>query len=123
MPQYPNINLFYLFSQFRVAIFLSGRSGTGEPVFSAPSVVISTLESGKPSSAPSSLRAAAPDPSRVAISWEPGPFPNGPLISYVLRLADTQPNTNDALEVSTFLSIGDDIKNSKGKSSNGLFLF
>lgn len=64
-----------------------------------PSVVISTLESGKPSSAPSALRAAAPDPSRVAISWEPGPFPNGPLISYVLRLADTQPNTNDAIEV------------------------
>ncbi|CAH0586987.1 unnamed protein product [Chrysodeixis includens] len=84
--------------RFRVAIFLSGRGGTGEPVYSAPSVVISTLESGKPSSAPSSLRAAAPDPSRVAISWEPGPFPNGPLISYVLRLTNTQPNTNDALE-------------------------
>ncbi|CAK1585368.1 unnamed protein product [Parnassius mnemosyne] len=84
--------------RFRVAIFLSGRVGSGEPVYSAPSVVISTLESGKPSSAPTALRAAAPDPSRVAISWEPGPFPNGPLISYVLRLADTQPNTNDALE-------------------------
>lgn len=82
-----------------MAIFLSGRGGTGEPVYSAPSVVISTLESGKPSSAPSSLRAAAPDPSRVAISWEPGPFPNGPLISYVLRLTNTQPNTNDAVEV------------------------
>ncbi|KOB74270.1 Tyrosine-protein kinase receptor, partial [Operophtera brumata] len=37
---------------------------------------------GKPSSPPSALRAAAPDPTRVAISWEPGPFPNGPLISY-----------------------------------------
>ncbi|KAM3965054.1 LOW QUALITY PROTEIN: receptor protein-tyrosine kinase sevenless [Aphomia sociella] len=84
--------------RFRVAIFLSGRGGTGEPFYSAPSVVISTLESGKPSSPPSSLRAAAPDPSRVAISWEPGPFPNGPLVSYVLRLTDTQPNTNDALE-------------------------
>ncbi|XP_032516846.2 proto-oncogene tyrosine-protein kinase ROS isoform X1 [Danaus plexippus] len=84
--------------RFRVAIFLSSHSGSGEPVYSTPSVVISTLESGKPSSAPSSLRAAAPDPSRVAISWEPGPFPNGPLISYVLRLGDTQPNTNDALE-------------------------
>nr|XP_026496387.1 proto-oncogene tyrosine-protein kinase ROS isoform X1 [Vanessa tameamea] len=84
--------------RFRVAIFLSGHSGAGEPVYSKPSVVISTLESGKPSSAPTALRAAAPDPSRVAISWEPGPFPNGPLISYVLRLADAQPNTNDALE-------------------------
>ncbi|XP_049872297.1 proto-oncogene tyrosine-protein kinase ROS isoform X2 [Pectinophora gossypiella] len=84
--------------RFRVAIFLSGHSGIGEPVYSAPSVVISTLESGKPSSAPSALRAAAPDPSRVAISWEPGAFPNGPLISYVLRLTDTQPNTIDALE-------------------------
>ncbi|XP_039755125.1 proto-oncogene tyrosine-protein kinase ROS isoform X1 [Pararge aegeria] len=82
--------------RFRVAIFLSGHNG--EPVYSTPSVVISTLESGEPSSAPTALRAAAPDPSRVAISWEPGPFPNGPLISYVLRLADTQPNTNDALE-------------------------
>ncbi|XP_072932674.1 proto-oncogene tyrosine-protein kinase ROS [Epargyreus clarus] len=84
--------------RFRVAIFLSGHGGTGEPVYSAPSVVILTLESGKPSSAPTALRAAAPDPSRVAISWEPGPFPNGPLISYVLRLTDTQPNTIDALE-------------------------
>ncbi|XP_073955418.1 receptor protein-tyrosine kinase sevenless isoform X2 [Choristoneura fumiferana] len=78
--------------RFRVAIFLSGRSGASEPVYSAPSVVISTLESGKPSSTPASLRAAAPDSTRIAISWEPGSFPNGPLISYVLRLADTQPN-------------------------------
>ncbi|XP_053604338.1 proto-oncogene tyrosine-protein kinase ROS isoform X2 [Plodia interpunctella] len=84
--------------RFRIAIFLSGRGGTSEPFYSAPSVVISTLESGKPSSKPASLRAAAPDPSRVSISWEPGPFPNGPLVSYVLRLTDTQPNTIDALE-------------------------
>ncbi|RVE41944.1 hypothetical protein evm_013412 [Chilo suppressalis] len=84
--------------RFRVAIFLSGRGGPGEPVYSAPSVVISTQESGKPSSAPSSLRAAAPDPGRVAISWEPGSFPNGPLISYVLRLTDTHTKTIDALE-------------------------
>lgn len=72
---------------------------------SAPSVVISTLESGKPSSTPVALRAAAPDPTRVAISWEPGQFPNGPLISYVLRLTDTQPNTIDALEVKFFKHI------------------
>ncbi|KAI5646079.1 protein tyrosine kinase domain-containing protein [Phthorimaea operculella] len=84
--------------RFRVAIFLSGHSTSGDPVYSAPSVVISTLEDGKPSSPPSALRAAAPDSSRVAISWEPGPFPNGPLISYVLRLTDGQPNTIDALE-------------------------
>ncbi|CAK1555335.1 unnamed protein product [Leptosia nina] len=84
--------------RFRVAIFLSGRNGAGEPVYSAPSVVILTSDSGKPSSAPAALRAAAPDPSRVAISWEPGPFPNGQIISYVLRLADTQPNTIDVLE-------------------------
>ncbi|XP_045523257.1 proto-oncogene tyrosine-protein kinase ROS isoform X2 [Pieris brassicae] len=84
--------------RFRLAIFLSGRNGAGEPVYSAPSVVILTSDSGKPSSAPASLRAAAPDSSRVAISWEPGPFPNGQIISYVLRLADTQPNTIDVLE-------------------------
>ncbi|XP_041979738.1 proto-oncogene tyrosine-protein kinase ROS isoform X2 [Aricia agestis] len=82
--------------RFRVAIFLSGRGV--EPMYSAPSVVISTSDSGKPSSAPAALRAVAIDSSRVAVSWEPGPFPNGPLLSYVLRLADTQPNTNDALE-------------------------
>ncbi|CAH0683153.1 unnamed protein product [Spodoptera exigua] len=80
--------------RFRVAIFLSGRGGTGEPVYSAPSVVISTLESGKPSSAPTSLRAAAPDPSRVAISWEPGPFPNGPWSSeFVGKTLASSPNT------------------------------
>ncbi|KAG7298948.1 hypothetical protein JYU34_017414 [Plutella xylostella] len=84
--------------RFRVAIFLSGRSGSGEPIYSAPSVVISTLESGKPASPPAALRAAAPDPSRVAISWEPGPFANGPLIGFVLRLVDTQPNVYAALK-------------------------
>lgn len=73
--------------------------GGGDPVHSASSVVMSTLDSGSPGSAPTSLRAAAPDHSRVAISWQPGPFPNGPLISYVLRLVDTQPNTYAALEV------------------------
>lgn len=85
--------------QFRIAIFLSSRGGSVEPVYSAQSVVMSTLDSGTPGSPPSSLRAVAPDAGRVAVSWEPGPFPNGPLISYVLRLADTQPNSYTAIEV------------------------
>lgn len=53
---------------------------------SAPSVVILTLAAGSPSSAPVIVRAAAVDSYRVSVSWEPGPFPNGPLLSYVLQL-------------------------------------
>lgn len=53
---------------------------------SAPSVVILTCPAGLPTSAPVIVRAAAVDSYRVSVSWEPGPFSNGPLLSYVLRL-------------------------------------
>lgn len=73
-------------SQFRVALLLKSTQHNTEPIVSAPSVVILTLAAGLPASAPVIVRAAAVDSCRVSVSWEPGPFPNGPLLSYVLRL-------------------------------------
>ncbi|XP_046814673.1 proto-oncogene tyrosine-protein kinase ROS isoform X2 [Vespa crabro] len=72
--------------RFRVALLLKSSQHNPEPIVSAPSVVILTLAAGLPSSAPVIVRAAAVDSCRVSVSWEPGPFPNGPLLSYVLRL-------------------------------------
>lgn len=72
--------------QFRVALLLKSSQHNPEPIVSAPSVVILTYAAGLPTSAPVIVRAAAVDSYRVSVSWEPGPFPNGPLLSYVLRL-------------------------------------
>ncbi|XP_011637649.1 proto-oncogene tyrosine-protein kinase ROS isoform X2 [Pogonomyrmex barbatus] len=72
--------------RFRVALLLKSSQHNPEPIVSAPSVVILTYADGLPTSAPVIVRAAAVDSYRVSVSWEPGPFPNGPLLSYVLRL-------------------------------------
>nr|XP_012141859.1 PREDICTED: proto-oncogene tyrosine-protein kinase ROS isoform X2 [Megachile rotundata] len=72
--------------RFRVALLLKSSQHNPEPIVSAPSVVIRTLADGLPTSAPVIVRAAVVDSCRVSVSWEPGPFPNGPLLSYVLRL-------------------------------------
>lgn len=53
---------------------------------SEPSVVISTLPAGVPSSPPIIIRVTAVDSKRISISWKPGPFPNGPIHSYILEL-------------------------------------
>ncbi|XP_044740104.1 proto-oncogene tyrosine-protein kinase ROS [Chrysoperla carnea] len=71
--------------RFRVAVLL-WPNNADELVVSEPSVVISTLPLGVPSSAPIIVRAVAVDSSRISISWEPGPFPNGPILSYVLQI-------------------------------------
>lgn len=39
-------------------------------------------------SKPAIVRAVAIDHTRISVSWEPGPFPNGPLLSYVLQIKD-----------------------------------
>ncbi|XP_017879766.1 proto-oncogene tyrosine-protein kinase ROS isoform X2 [Ceratina calcarata] len=75
--------------RFRVALLLKSPQHNSEPIVSAPSVVIRTLAAGLPTSAPVIVRAVAVDSCRVSVSWEPGPFPNGPLLSYVLRLQGT----------------------------------
>lgn len=55
---------------------------------SEQSLVISTLPEGPPSSAPVIVRAVAVDHTRISISWEPGLYPNGPILSYVLKIKD-----------------------------------
>jgi len=72
--------------QFRVAMLLKSSQHNPEPIVSAPSVVILTYPAGLPTSAPVIVRTTAVDSYRVSISWEPGPFSNGPILSYVLRL-------------------------------------
>ncbi|XP_034935442.1 proto-oncogene tyrosine-protein kinase ROS isoform X2 [Chelonus insularis] len=72
--------------RFRVALLLKSSQHNPEPIVSSPSVVILTLAEGRPTSAPVIVRAAAVDSCRVSVSWEPGPFVNGPLLSYVLQL-------------------------------------
>lgn len=82
--------------QFRVALLLGHHS---DPVLSAQSVVISTLASGVPASPPALVRAVPIDSTRVSVSWEPGPFPHGPLLSYVLRITENHPQGYTALKV------------------------
>lgn len=55
-------------------------------------MVISTLEKGLPMSTPRIVSAIAVDHSRISVTWEPGPFANGPLLSYVLQIVDLQLN-------------------------------
>lgn len=76
--------------QFRVALQLSRQRE--EYLTSEESVVISTLEQGKPSSTPRIVSAIAVDHSRISVTWEPGPFPNGPILSYALEIVDLQMN-------------------------------
>ncbi|KAF7989871.1 hypothetical protein HCN44_008545 [Aphidius gifuensis] len=79
--------------RFRVTLLLKSSQHNPKPIVSDPSVVIQTLAAGRPTSAPVIVRAVAVDSYRVSVSWEPGPFPNGPLLSYVLQLQ----GANDSL--------------------------
>ncbi|XP_017769031.1 PREDICTED: proto-oncogene tyrosine-protein kinase ROS isoform X2 [Nicrophorus vespilloides] len=81
--------------RFRVALILSNLT---EPIVSPPSVVISTRPGGVPASPPSIVRAVPVDSTRISVSWEPGPFLHGPLLSYVLRITDNQPHGYSALK-------------------------
>ncbi|XP_071055369.1 proto-oncogene tyrosine-protein kinase ROS isoform X1 [Onthophagus taurus] len=75
--------------RFRVAILIYQLN---EPIFSAPSVVMMTLPQGAPMSPPASVRAVPVDCTRISVSWTPGSFPNGPILSYVVRLIDLETN-------------------------------
>lgn len=83
--------------RFRIAIMLSQTRDETLP--SKQSVVISTLAAGKPMSKPSIVRAVAVDHTRISVSWEPGPFPNGPVLSYVLQIKDLSSDGYSALKV------------------------
>ncbi|XP_035904405.1 protein sevenless isoform X2 [Anopheles stephensi] len=82
--------------RFRVALLLSPHHD--QVLTSEQSVIISTLPSGVPTSEPTIVRAVAVDHSRISISWEPGPFPNGPVLSYVLQIKDLHPIGYTALK-------------------------
>ncbi|XP_077293792.1 receptor protein-tyrosine kinase sevenless [Arctopsyche grandis] len=82
--------------RFRVAVLLSTHHT--DPIVSAASVVISTMAYGPPSSAPVELRVAAVDSNRISLSWEPGPFPNGRILSYILTISEIGPNRYSALK-------------------------
>ncbi|XP_058444154.1 protein sevenless isoform X2 [Malaya genurostris] len=82
--------------RFRVALLLSPRHD--EVLISEQSVIILTLAQGPPISEPKIVRAVAVDHSRISISWEPGPFPNGPVLSYVLQIKDLDPIGYSALK-------------------------
>ncbi|XP_055602255.1 proto-oncogene tyrosine-protein kinase ROS isoform X2 [Uranotaenia lowii] len=82
--------------RFRVALMLSSQHE--EMLISEQSVIILTLPMGSPMSEPKIVRAVAVDHSRISISWEPGPFPNGPVLSYVLQIKDTDPLGYSALK-------------------------
>uniref|UniRef100_A0A182MQB4 Tyrosine-protein kinase receptor n=1 Tax=Anopheles culicifacies TaxID=139723 RepID=A0A182MQB4_9DIPT len=82
--------------RFRVALLLSPNHD--QVLTSEQSVIISTLPSGVPTSEPTIVRAVAVDHSRISISWEPGPFPNGPVLSYVLQIKDLHPIGYSALK-------------------------
>ncbi|XP_062538057.1 proto-oncogene tyrosine-protein kinase ROS isoform X2 [Armigeres subalbatus] len=82
--------------RFRVALILSPNRD--DALISEQSVIILTLPQGVPMSEPKIVRAVAVDHSRISISWEPGPFPNGPILSYVLQITDLDSEDNSALK-------------------------
>lgn len=68
----------------------SAHHSTTEPIYSSESVIISTLPFGLPASPPQNVRATPVDATSITISWEPGLFPHGPILSYVLNITDNQ---------------------------------
>lgn len=70
-----------------------------EVLVSDESVIISTLAQGKPGSSPKIVRAVPIDHTRILISWEPGPFSNGALLSYVIQIRNINSNDFTALKV------------------------
>ncbi|XP_029733314.1 proto-oncogene tyrosine-protein kinase ROS isoform X3 [Aedes albopictus] len=82
--------------RFRVALILSPNRD--DALISEQSVIILTLPQGVPTSEPKIVRAVAVDHSRISISWEPGPFPNGPILSYVLQITDLDSEDYSALK-------------------------
>ncbi|KAL1483200.1 hypothetical protein MTO96_013085 [Rhipicephalus appendiculatus] len=71
--------------RFRVAwILLPNQS----PLFSQPSVVISTEPHGVPSTPPKITSLTTVGPRSIAVSWDPPLFPNGPILSYALYLVE-----------------------------------
>ncbi|KFM82027.1 Proto-oncogene tyrosine-protein kinase ROS, partial [Stegodyphus mimosarum] len=71
--------------RFRVAWILLENY---PPLFSEESIVISTLPYGAPSTSPTITCLTAVSCTRVSVSWNPPPFANGPILSYVLYIRE-----------------------------------
>ncbi|KAH1022662.1 hypothetical protein HUJ04_012034 [Dendroctonus ponderosae] len=82
------------YTKYRFRVALNLGHGHGEPIFSEQSLVIATLAEGVPASPPRHLQAAAVDAHSVSVTWEPGPFPHGPLLSYVLQIIESRSSTS-----------------------------
>lgn len=83
--------------QFRIALIFS--TNREMEIYSEPSLVISTLARGAPLSEPIIVRAVAVDHTRISLSWESGPFPNGPILFYMLQITEANDNGYLALKV------------------------
>ncbi|XP_076466207.1 protein sevenless-like [Babylonia areolata] len=74
----------YMTYQFKVLVVVTPLP---RHVFeSPPTVPITTLPHGVPTSAPTITRLSAPSPTVVSLSWKPPTFPNGPLLGYRINL-------------------------------------
>ncbi|KAH7938487.1 hypothetical protein HPB49_024612 [Dermacentor silvarum] len=83
--------------RFRVAwILLPNQS----PLFSQPSVVISTEPHGVPSTPPKITSLTTVGPRSIAVSWDPPLFPNGPILSYALYLVENPSGFTTVKDVS-----------------------
>lgn len=64
-----------------------------------------TMPQGAPVSPPSTIRVVPVDYSRISVSWEPGPFPNGPILSYVVKITKNDSPNYSAVKVHHLLYI------------------
>ncbi|RWS11184.1 proto-oncogene tyrosine-protein kinase ROS-like protein [Dinothrombium tinctorium] len=77
--------------RFRVAWIIHPQF---PPVFSLPSLEIVTAAYGEPSTPPVITSLVATGPTHISVSWEPPPYPNGPLIAYMLYLFEGSNTTH-----------------------------
>lgn len=68
--------------------------------YSEESLIIITHPQGPPKGEPNIVRAVAVDQTRISISWEPGLFPNGPILFYMLQIKESY--RGDYLTVKVF---------------------
>lgn len=84
-----------------------GRHNFGaDAIYSERSVVIATLAAGPPASPPQHVHAAPVDAHSVSVTWEPGPFPHGPLLSYVLHITETGSSGRPGYQGRTEVKVG-----------------
>lgn len=68
-------------------------------LYSEQSLVMITAEEGPPQSKPDIVRAVAVDHTRISISWEPGLLKNGPILFYVLKIKESDRDSNFTIKV------------------------